>query len=135
VQLHRARAQFRATGGDLVLIGQATPRHAAHFRRRHTPALPVLADEERASYRAVGAGRMKVTEVLNPLVAAKSLRATARSGAVQGRVIGDAAQLGGSMVVRPDGSVAWSRMARDIADNPSVEELVEALRAAVGARR
>jgi len=130
VQLHRAREQFRASGGDLVLIGQASPRHAAHFRRRFTPELPVLADDDRASYKAAGAGRMSATEVLNPLVAAKGLRATVRSGAVQGRVIGDAAQLGGAMVVRPDGSVAWSRMARDIADNPSVDEVLEALRAA-----
>jgi peroxiredoxin len=130
VQLHRARERFRASGGDLVLIGQASPRQAAHFRRRYTPELPVLADDDRASYRAAGAGRMKATEMLNPLVAAKSLRATARSGAVQGRVIGDAAQLGGAMVIRPDGSVAWSRMARDIADNPSVEEVLEQLRVA-----
>jgi peroxiredoxin len=130
VQLHRARERFRESGGDLVLIGQASPRQAAHFRRRYTPELPVLADDDRASYRAAGAGRMKATEVLNPLVAVKSVRATARSGAVQGRVVGDAAQLGGAMVVRPDGSVAWSRMARDIADNPPVDELLEALRAA-----
>ena len=130
MQLHRARETFLASGGDLVLIGQATPRHAAHFRRRFTPELTVLADEDRASYRAAGAGRMRATEVLNPLVVAKSLRATARSGAVQGRVVGDVAQLGGTMVVRTDGSVAWSRMARDIADNPSAEEILRALRAA-----
>jgi AhpC/TSA antioxidant enzyme len=131
VQLHRAREEFRATGGSLVLIGQASPRQAAHFRRRYTPGLPVLADGERASYRAAGAGHMKATEVFNPVVVAKSLRATARSGTVQGRIIGDAAQLGGAMVVRPDGSIAWSRMARDVADNPSVDELLAALRAAV----
>jgi len=130
VQLHRARETFLAAGGDLVLIGQATPRHAAHFRRRFTPELTVLADEDRASYRVAGAGRMKATEVLNPLVAAKSLRATARSAVVQGRVVGDVAQLGGTMVVRIDGSVAWSKMARDIADNPSAEEITKALRVA-----
>jgi peroxiredoxin len=130
VQLHRAREQFGRSGGDLVLIGQGSPRQAAHFRRRYTPELPVLADEPRASYRAAGAGRMSATEVVNPFVMAKSLRATVRSGAIQGRTVGDAAQLGGAMVVRPDGSIAWSRMARDVADNPSAEELLEALRAA-----
>jgi AhpC/TSA antioxidant enzyme len=130
VQLHRAREEFPAAGGDLVLIGQASPRQAAHFRRRWTPELPVLADAERASYRAAGTGRMNVTDALNPLLAAKSLRATVRSGAVQGRVIGDAAQLGGAMVVRPDGSVAWSKMARDATDNASAEEILAALRAA-----
>jgi hypothetical protein len=50
VQLHRAHEQFEAAGVRLVLIGQATPRHAAHFRRRMQLApLPVLADRERAS--------------------------------------------------------------------------------------
>jgi hypothetical protein len=34
------------------------------------------------------------------------------------------------MIVVPDGSIAWYRMARDVADNPPVEELLEALRAA-----
>jgi hypothetical protein len=130
VQLHRAREEFRASGGELVLIGQASPRQAAHFRRRYTPELPVLADQDRVSYRAAGAGRMKATELLSPRVAVRSLRATARSGAVQGRVVGDAAQLGGAMVVRPDGSVALGRMARDITDNTAPEELLEALRAA-----
>ena len=46
MQLHRARAQFEESGGHLVLIGQATPRQAAHFRRRQGIQLPVLADED-----------------------------------------------------------------------------------------
>jgi peroxiredoxin len=49
VQLHRARSDFEAAGVPLVLIGQATPRHAAHFRRRQEIDLPVLADENRES--------------------------------------------------------------------------------------
>ncbi len=128
MQLHRAKDDFDATGGDLVLIGQASPRQAAHFRRRYTPDLPVYADKDRASYDAAGAGRMKPTEMIDPLVGVKSLRATLRSGAIQGRPVGDIAQLGGAMVVLPDGTITWSKMATNVADNAAPEEILDALR-------
>ena len=34
------------------------------------------------------------------------------------------------MVVRPDGSVAWSHMSEDASDNAGVAEIADALRAA-----
>jgi hypothetical protein len=43
-------------------------------------------------------------------------------------MIGHPAQLGGAMVVTPDGSVAWSHMADDASDNAANEELLEAAR-------
>ena len=46
---------FETAGVRLTLIGQATPRHAAHFRRRLRIALPIFADATRESYMAAGA--------------------------------------------------------------------------------
>ena len=43
----------------------------------------------------------------------------------------DAAQLGGALVIRPDGSVAWSHMSADAGDNASPEEILAAVREAV----
>jgi peroxiredoxin len=127
VQLHRSRHDLEATGGRVVLIGQATPRHAAHFRRRLELKWPVLADEKRASYRAVGAKVATFNELLGPKVVARGLRASRRSNVVQGRTIGHPAQLGGVLVVRPSGEVAWSHMAEDASDNASPEEIIAAL--------
>jgi peroxiredoxin len=129
VQLHRARDEIAKAGAQLVLIGQATPRHAAHFRRRFGIELPVLADEKRASYAAAGAKVANLGELLGPRVVAKGLLASARTGVVQGRTIGHPAQLGGTMLVRADGSVAWTHMSRDASDNASVEQLLDAVRA------
>jgi len=129
VQLHRARAEFEAAGANLVLIGQATPRHAAHFRRRTGIELPVLADESRSSYVAAGAKMATVGELLGPKVLAKGALSTLR-GQVQGRPVGHPAQLGGTLVVVPDGTVAWSHMSEDASDNASPQEILEALRAA-----
>ena len=129
MQLHRAREQFEAAGVNLVLIGQLTPRHAEHFRRRQGIELTVLADERRSSYKAAGTKVATLGELLGPKVVAKSFATTARTGRVQSKTIGHPAQLGGAMLIAPDGTVAWSHMAQDASDNASPEEILEAVRA------
>ena len=129
MQLHRAREQFEAAGVNLVLIGQLTPRHAEHFRRRQGIELTVLADERRSSYKAAGTKVATLGELLGPKVVAKSFATTARTGRVQAKTIGHPAQLGGAMLIAPDGTVAWSHMAQDASDNASPEEILEAVRA------
>ena len=128
--MNRAREDFEAARVGLVLIGQATPRHAAHFRRRFELEIPLLADEKRASYRAAGAKVATMAELLGPKSVSKGVAHSLRSrGAVrQGRVIGHPAQLGGAIVVTPDGVVCWSHMADDASDNAANEELLEAAR-------
>ena len=127
--MDRAREEFEAAGVNVVLIGQLTPRHAQHFRRRQEIDLTVLADEDRGSYRAAGAKVATMNELVGPSVVAKGLRTARETGQVQGRTIGHAAQLGGSMLILPDGTVAWSHMSQDAGDNASPEEILEAARA------
>ena len=124
--MDRAKKQFEAAGVNLVLIGQLTPRHAAHFRRRQKLELHVLADEKRASYKAAGAKIATFSELLGPKVMAKGLLTGARTGARQGRTLGHPAQLGGAMVIAPGGEVVWSHMAQDAGDNASPEAILEA---------
>jgi AhpC/TSA antioxidant enzyme len=125
--LDRAREQFDEAGIDLVLIGQATPRHAAHFRRRHDLSLPVLADEKRESYRAAGLKVGSVGDLIGPRSVAKGALTTLRTGKVQGRIIGDASQLGGAMVITPDGEIVFEHRAKDASDNVEPKELLAAL--------
>jgi peroxiredoxin len=128
--LDRAGQDFEAAGARLVLIGQLTPRHAAHFRRRQDIHLTVLADNDRASYRAAGARMGGVGQLLGPSVVAKGLATTLRTGKMQTRTVGHPAQLGGAMVIAQDGTVAWSRMAKDAGDNASPEEILAAVQGA-----
>ena len=130
MQLHRARSKFDAAGGQLVLIGQATPRQAAHFRRRQGIQLPVLADKARVSYEAAGAKSAGVLDLWNPKVVAKGAVTGLREKTVQGRTIGDTNQLGGALVVDTEGDVTWSHMSTDAGDNASPEEILAALKAA-----
>ena len=131
MQLHRARAQFEQAGGNLVLIGQATPRDAAQFRRRQGIQLPVLADEDRVSYKAAGAKSGGVGDLFNPKVVAKGAVTAVREKTMQTRTIGDAGQLGGVLVIDTKGNVTWSHMSTDASDNAPPEDILAAVRAAV----
>ena len=115
----------------MVLIGQATPKHAAHYKRRYAPDLEILADSERKSYKAMGFPRASTAQLVGPKSLAKGLVRGA-SGVGVGRPIGDVAQLGGSVLVEPDGKIVWTHVQQDASDNPSVEELLEALHQNVG---
>lgn len=126
--MDRARDEIEAAGAGLTLIGQLTPRHAAHFRRRQGIELPVLADNDRASYKAAGAKMGSVGDLLGPKVVAKGALTTLQTGRFQTRTIGHPAQLGGAMLIASDGRVAWSHMSRDASDNASSGEILEALR-------
>ena len=131
MQLHRARSEFETAGATLVLIGQLTPRDAAQFRRRQGIQVPVLADERRVSYRAAGAKVGSAVDLFNPKVVAKGAILGARERVIQGRTQGHASQLGGAMLIRPDGVVAWSHMSADAGDNASPEEILAAVRSTV----
>ena len=44
----------------------------------------------------------------------------------QGRIIGSAAQLGGVLVIAPDGSVRYAHLAQNAADAPPAREVLAA---------
>jgi hypothetical protein len=132
--LNGARKQIEEHGARLVFIGQATPRHAAHFQRRYAPDVEILADDERASYKAIGLRRGGVSQLLGPRSVMKGISRTMTSGTVtvQGRVIGDAAQLGGTFLVLPGGEIAWSHLSKDASDNAEIDEVLAALTDVLG---
>jgi peroxiredoxin len=131
VQLHRDRDEFDAAGARLAVIGQGTPRHAAAFIDDHgLEGLTLLVDPDRKTYAAAGAKMGGVTDLFNPGVAVRGLKAVAGERVVQGRTVGHPAQLGGVLVIARGGEVAWSHLASDAGDNPPNSEVLEAARAA-----
>ena len=127
MQLHRAREQFEQAGLGLVLIGQATPRQATAFRRKlELDGIDVLADEERATYKIAGFRRANVAQLLGPQSVVSGLKHARRSGVMQGRIIGDAAQLGGAAVVDTDGTVLLHRASENAGDTIEVADLLAA---------
>jgi hypothetical protein len=127
VQLHRARDRFEAAGLRLVVIGQGTPAHALEFRaRNHVDGLTMLVDESRASYDAAGAKVATVSELLGPRVVARGTISGLRTRLRQTATRGHPAQLGGVLLVLPDGSVPYAHLAEDASDNAAADEILAA---------
>jgi hypothetical protein len=134
VQLHRDRAKFEQAGVRLVVVGQGRPEQAEHFQKTQGVDLHMLVDADREAYRAAGAKVGTFNELLGPRVVAKGIRRAAASRVHQGRTLGHPAQLGGVLLVMPDGSIPYSHLSEDASDNPPNDEVLAAVREATQAR-
>jgi peroxiredoxin len=131
VQLHRDREDFTEAGARLAVIGQGTPKHAAHFVDEYDlDGMQVLVDPGRKTYKAAGTKIANARELFDPRVVARGVKTSATERLVQGKTQGHAAQLGGVLVIARDGRVVWAHMAEDASDNPPNEEVLKAARAA-----
>ena len=109
----------------LYLIGQATPRHAKHFQRKlELDGITILADEARRTYKIAGFRKANLGQLLGPKSVMSGLKHGARSGVVQGRVIGDAAQLGGALVIAPGGEVVFRHASEHAGDTVDPADLL-----------
>ena len=133
MQLYRDRERFRAAGVELVVIGQGRPDQAQDFRRSQgVEELELLVDKGRESYKAAGTKMATFNELLGPRVVLKGIRRAAASRVHQGRTVGHPAQLGGVLLVMPDGSIPYAHLAEDAGDNPPNDEVLAAIERAIG---
>jgi peroxiredoxin len=126
-ELNQARSRFAEAGARLVLIGQGTPDDATRFRRHLRIDLPVLTDLDRVTYLWAGTKLATLDELIGPIVVARGLLAMARNRVVLGHNTADEAQLGGSIVVLPDGTIPFSHISRDASDMAPPAEILAVL--------
>lgn len=111
-----------------MVIGQGTPANAAWFRDNFDLDLDLLVDTDRRAYKAAGAKVATFSELLGPKMVSRGLKRGRDSGVRQGKTVGHPAQLGGLMLVTPDGKVPWVHLSDDASDYPPNAEVVEAVR-------
>ena len=121
--------RLRGRRARLVLIGQRTPARGAV---PPAPGARAAGARRRAARQLQGRGREGGND-------GRAVRSQAdRQGRADDRrrpagsrddTIGHPAQLGGVLVIAPDGRVTWSHIAHDASDNASPEEIIEAVRA------
>ena len=136
VDIYRHRHEFRDTDVELAVIGFGTPEQGRAFLRMQNVDLRLLLDPERKVYGLAGAKVATLNEVIGPLQIWRGFKATVMSrikqGSIavhQGRIIGHAAQLGGVLVIAPDGSVRYAYLSEQSGDNPPAREVLAAARA------
>jgi peroxiredoxin len=136
VQLHRARRHFEEAGVGMAAIGIGAPDDAAEFCDMQGVDVPMLVDPDRSTYVLAGAKVATLDELVGPRIIGRALKRTLlsrlRLGSIavhQGRIRGHAGQLGGVLLIAPDGSVRYAHLADDMSDNPPVREVLAAARA------
>ena len=124
---------FGATG--VVLVTFTEQRYLARYATEHDLPFPVLADPDRAAYRAFGLGRGSVARVWGWKAARRYLEIFRADGSAGWRrPTEDTLQLGGDFVVDPAGNLAYGYWGEGPDDRPTVDELIDAVRSADSGR-
>jgi hypothetical protein len=110
------------------VVGLGTPSRTKAFRQRIGAPFPILCDPRRESYRRYGLMRADFRHELNAATLTHGLRDTLRHG-IRSSPDQDMLQLGGVFIIDSAGVIRYARRARQMHDNPPVDELL-----AVGAR-
>ena len=111
-----------------MIVGNGTPRMAKAFDDEfHLRAVGawVVTDESRATYAAAGFHR-QWWRTLGPASIWHAIQLR-RHGGQQKGMQGDGLQLGGAVVVAPDGRVVYRHLEGDIGDHAPASELTQAL--------
>jgi hypothetical protein len=124
VQLHRALPQIRAAGAELHLVGNGNRRFGQAFRDEYGIISPIWIDTARETYQALG---MKRGVMATLFASFRNRGRAAKSGFRQGLVKGDPWQLGGVLVVRPGGEVAYRYLSDAAGDHPPVADVLGAV--------
>ncbi len=119
--------------GRVACVTFSPPALLGRFAQElHVPGIELFGDPERAAYRAFGFGRGSVARVwLHPAVWRRYWRLV-RSGQRTAWSGQDTLQLGGDVVLAPDGRVAWIYRSVGPDDRPSPDALIAAARRAAG---
>lgn len=136
VDIHDHRHEFHEADVELAVIGFGTPEEGREFLATQNVDLRLLLDPDRKIYELAGAKVGTLGEVIGPLQIWRGLVATIGSrlkqGSIavhQGRIRSHAAQMGGVLVIAPDGSVRYAYLSEESGDNPPAREVLAAARA------
>jgi len=124
--LRHLEPRIAESGARLAAIGLGDRNHARAFRAETGIEFPLLVDDERRAYRAVGLAKGSVLHLLRLDNVAS--RARARSGGHRQKGLGkDPFQLGGAVVIAADGRELLVHRARTFGDLVRPEALLDAL--------
>jgi hypothetical protein len=115
---------------DVVVITFTNPRNLRGYRARFVAPLTVVTDPSRAVYAAYGMRRASSARIWSPSVLRKYATLMMRGARIERPPEGeDLNQLGGDVVVGPDGRIVWAYHSTGPDDRPTVDDIVAAVRA------
>ncbi len=115
----------------VVLITFTTPEELDAYQQRRQLRFPILIDSDRTVYDAYGMGRGSFLDVWGWSAARRYWQILRPSGPGSRDDLQspteDTRQLGGDMVIAPDGRLAWGHWSSRSSDRPGVDDIVRAV--------
>jgi hypothetical protein len=125
----RQSAELAEMGVGIVALFFSQVRRLPEYRTRFDipDRIPLLADEGRTVYKAYGMRIGSLREIYAPEVLKKYYDLIRAGRKLRLKNDEDTRQLGGDVIVGPDGQIILAHCSKNQADRPSVETLVSAL--------
>ncbi len=123
--MREAQPELTANGAKILAVGTGAPFQAEHLMATEYD-FECLVDPERNLYRALGIEHIALNQWFRISTWRKYLRSRGR--AKQGRVTGDPLQAPGVAVIDTDGVVHYLHRGVTLADYPTVDEVLDAVR-------
>ena len=116
--------EIEQAGVAVAVIGSGGPSFAKGFQEKMAvPTLPIFSDTSRASFDAAG---MRRKSTLSGIAMSAVLAIPSFIKHPQTTIEGSATQLGGALIIRPDGTVTYRYVSRYAGDHPKPKALVAA---------
>ena len=118
---------FQQKGARIAVVGLGDPSYARFFREKTGIQFPLLIDEKREAYKAVGLRHASLLHLLRRDNMQARRRAQS-AGHKQHRLGKDPLQLGGSFVFAPGNKDLFVHVSETFGDNAAPAEMLKALR-------
>jgi hypothetical protein len=106
---------------DILLFVQGSVEQSKRFFSERWPEARAVADPRRRFYKAFGIGRASLRQLASPGLLTAGARAVA-NGHIQGKTVGDTAQMPGLMLVQ-EGRIVWQHRFHHAGDHPDWEKI------------
>jgi AhpC/TSA antioxidant enzyme len=124
--LREFEEEFRKKGARLAVVGLGDSSYASFFREKTGIKFPLLIDEKREAYKAVGLRHASLLHLLRRDNMQARRRAQA-AGHKQHKLGKDPFQLGGSFVFAPGNKDLFVHVSETFGDNASPKDILAAL--------
>ncbi len=125
-QLREHTSAFREKGAQIAVVGLGDANYARFFREKTRIDFPLLIDDKRAAYKAVGLKHANLFHLLRRDNMQARRRASA-AGHKQHRLGKDPFQLGGSFVFAPENKDLFVHVSKTFGDNANPKDMLAAL--------
>jgi len=124
--LREFEAQFQQKGARLAAVGLGDASYAGFFREKTKIDFPLLIDDKREAYKAVGLKHASLLHLLRRDNMQARRRAQA-AGHKQHRLGKDPLQLGGSFVFAPGNKDLFVHISETFGDNAQPKDILAAI--------